>query len=158
MTPDFALRYAIRPSLELLPIGMSSPAGTAMVLAIALQESRLQNRTQIGGPARSYWQFEVGGGVRGVLNHVLSKPHAQRLLAMLDYDPTSDAVTVHNAMQHNDVLAAGFARLLLWTSPEALPGRDRADRGWDIYQSVWRPGRARPDSWPGYFNAAWALV
>jgi hypothetical protein len=66
-----------------LPASMDSPQARVLLIAIALQESRLTHRDQIvkgkkpgvKGPALGLWQFEKGGGVRGVLRHPASKPH-----------------------------------------------------------------------------------
>ena len=67
-------------TMQLLPAKMDSPQARAMLKAIALQESRFEHRKQIGGPARGFWQFEQGGGVRGVLNHPYSREHIRRIL------------------------------------------------------------------------------
>mgnify|MGYP001576466703 CR=1 FL=1 len=85
MTPDTLLTTAIVPAFAMLPSKMDTTEARAEMLAIALQESRCQHRAQIGGPAKGYWQFEQGGGVRGVLSHPSSKPHIQMVLAALDY-------------------------------------------------------------------------
>ena len=70
MTLTEVLRLAIEPALLLLPARMESAEATVMLLAIGLQESRLEHRRQIKGPARSFWQAEKGGGmVHGVLRH-----------------------------------------------------------------------------------------
>ena len=63
MTPAQFLRFAIDPALSLLPPVMDTRAARAMIISICLQESRLQHRRQIGGPARGFAQFERGGGV-----------------------------------------------------------------------------------------------
>ena len=48
---------------EVLRGKFRSTAADVLLLAIGLQESRFEHRQQIGGPARSFWQFERGGGV-----------------------------------------------------------------------------------------------
>jgi len=58
----------IEPGLKLLPQKMDTPDARAMLVAIGLQESGFAYRKQVGGPARSFWQFEMGG-VTGVLTH-----------------------------------------------------------------------------------------
>lgn len=158
MTPAFFHDFALVPALRLLPSQMDSPQARAMVVAICLQESRLERRVQIGGPARGYAQFELGGGVRGVLSHALTKPHIQTVLAALDYEPKSDATACYQAIAHNDILAAAFARLLLWTVPPALPERDETDAGWKQYLWAWRPGRPHPLTWRGNFDRAWMTI
>ena len=38
------------------------------------------------------------------------------------------------------MLAAGLARLLLWTDPARLPGAADVEAAWQIYLRQWRPG------------------
>ena len=130
-----------------------------MLLAIGLQESRLAHRRQIGGPARGYWQFEQGGGVLGVLTHLSSIQHIHAVLQALDY-PTDRITPEHCyvAIEHNDILAAAFARLLLWTLPTALPGREDAQAAWTTYIQAWRPGRPHRASWDDCHRIAWETV
>jgi len=156
MTPSLFIELALTPALRLLPPEMDSAAARAMIVAVSLQESRIKHRRQIGGPARGYAQFEKGGGVLGVLTHPASKDHAREVCAALDYEPTTDAVYV--AIEHNDILACCFARLLLWTHPEPLPGQNEADAAWDYYESVWRPGKPHPETWLAFWHQAWVEV
>src|SRR3954463_14612266 len=117
MTPDLFLRTAIVPGFSLLPEAMDSAEARACVLAIALQESALGRRRQMaGGPARGFAQFEKAG-ISGVLGHEASQSQAIALCETLNVAPTLDGV--YAAIEYQDVLCAGFARLLLWTS--ALP-------------------------------------
>ena len=66
------LRRAINPALRLLPHEMVSDEARQLMLTIGLQESGFETREQYGGgPARSYWQFELGteashGGIWGI--------------------------------------------------------------------------------------------
>src|SRR5690606_35531315 len=69
MDLDVVVEQAIWPAYALLPSRMDSDRATVMLLAIGLQESRFEHRRQIKGPARGFWQFERGGGVRGVMTH-----------------------------------------------------------------------------------------
>src|SRR5690606_28772762 len=161
--PDSAGGYAMNvedvyvlsviPALTLLPASMQSIEAQAMLLAIGLQESGLDDRHQDYGPAHGYWQFEERGGVAGVLRHPLTGSLARDLLNRLDYDSeyviTSELV--HVIIEHNDIVAAAFARLLLYTVPERLPGQGEAAMGWQQYLSAWRPGRPHPERWSGYF-------
>ena len=158
MTPDLLIQNALAPALKLLPAKMDSRAARAELIAIGLQESRLEHRVQVGGPAHSYFQMELGGGVRGVLTHPASKPHIQSALAALDYDPESDPAACYEAITHNDILACCFARLLLWTLPGALPAQTAPGSGWSQYLAAWRPGKPHPGVWPVNFEAAWDLV
>jgi len=158
MTPHELLETAIVPALRLLPESMDSDPAIAMCIAIALQESRIQHRRQIGGPARGYWQFEQGGGVRGVLTHPKSQQYIRTVLQSLDYHPESDPAACYAAIEHNDVLAAAFARLLLYTLPDTLPARNAPGAGWTQYVRAWRPGKPHQETWNGYFETAWEVV
>lgn len=155
MTLGDAINVAIAPALSLLPKRMRDDAAVAMLLAIGLQESRFQHRRQIGGPARGLWQFELGG-VRGVLTHPESRDGANDVARRLLY-PTS-AEAIHEALEHNDVLAAAFARLLLWTLPEKLPEPESPEDGWSHYTRAWRPGKPHPATWAGYYRQAWGAI
>lgn len=155
MTPAQFHEFAIRPALQLLPAEMDTPEARAMVLAIGLQESKLIARRQIGGPARGYPQFEYVG-VSGVLRHETTQAHAERLCEQLDVP--SMVGTVHAALEYQDVLAAGFARLLLWTAPWRLPDPRAHHIGWDQYLWCWRPGKPHPETWLGHWDTAWAVV
>jgi hypothetical protein len=127
--------------------------GRATLIAIGLQESRFEHRCQIRGPARGFWQFEEGGGFHGVLGHNATHQLSTKVLAALQY-PGAE----FEALTHNDVLACCFARLLLWTHPEALPGQNEADAAWDYYESVWRPGKPHPETWLAFWHQAWVEV
>lgn len=136
---------------DLLPSRMADPRATRMLLATNWQESRCLHRYQIvrgggRGPARGLWQFEAGGGVKGVLEHAGTKDYARHALAQLGYDFHADYQDVWASLEHNDVLAATFARLLLWTLPDELP--TTAEAGWDQYLAAWRPGKPHHASWP----------
>lgn len=151
MTPQILIKNAIDPALTQLP-RMDSTNARIILLAIAYQESGAKHRKQVGGPARGYWQFEQGGGVRGVLNHSASKPYIQHMLGALDYSPDSSAASCYAAIEHNDILAAAFARLLLWTDPAPLP--NNAPDAWGLYMRTWRPGKPHPKAWAQNFMQA----
>lgn len=142
---------AIEPAYLLLPDRMRSKEATAMLLAIGLQESRFEHRRQIRGPARGFWQFERGGGVAGVLSHPASRVHASNALAALHY-PAAPAV-IHEALADNDVLAAVFARLLLFTDARPLPALTAlSDESWDYYIRNWRPGKPHRQTWDAFWS------
>jgi hypothetical protein len=155
MTVDRFRTLALRPALGLLPLEMTSDAAEAMVLAICLQESRLIARRQVGGPARGYAQFEFPGVV-GVLRHEATREPAETLCELLDVPPLPGPV--HAAMEYQDVLMAGFARLLLWTYPERLPRADEPRKGWSQYLQTWRPGRPHEHTWQAQWDTAWTVV
>lgn len=152
MLTETIRREAILPALALLPARMNSPAAVALLLAIGLQESRLTHRRQIGGPARGLWQFERGGGVRGVLEHPSSKALAAAVCEARGVEPI--AGRVYDALEDDDVLAAAFARLLLWTDPKPLPAMGDTQAGWDCYIRTWRPGKPHRRTWDALYAQA----
>lgn len=143
---------AILPAYRLLPSKMASPQATAMLLAIGLQESRLHYRRQIRGPARGLWQFEKGGGVAGVLRHEASREHALRVTRQRTI--TAGRTEVYHALEFDDILAAAFARLLLWTDPAPLPALGDVHSSWAYYLRNWRPGKPHPATWPAFYERA----
>jgi hypothetical protein len=154
VTPNDLLTLAIEPALSLLPERMNSPAAKAMTVAIALQESDLRYRRQVPvAHARGFWQFERIG-VEGVMTHPATRAHARNLCATLVYPPSA----VYEVIDDNDVLAAGFARLLLWSVPQALPGRMDVDEAWKQYISSWRPGKPRREKWASNYRLGWGAV
>lgn len=152
---------AIEPAQSLLPARMDTPAARVMLLAIGLQESRFVHRHQIGGPARGFWQFEKGsrasrGGVWGVYLHPASKDHLAALCKARSVACDPDAI--YAALEYDDVLAAGVARLLLWTDPKSLPAVGDVDAGWALYLRTWRPGKPHPQTWLDLYRQAAAEV
>lgn len=141
-------------ALALLPPKMDSQEAWAMLYAVALQETRLDARRQIAGPARGFWQFEHSGIVV-VLNHPVSGPLIRKVLDRLDYDYIP--FTSLAAIADNDVLAFAYARCLLWTIPEPLPKQNETYLGWAQYLEAWNPGVRRIETWPAFFTQAWKL-
>lgn len=155
-------RTAIDPAMAMFPDGMDSKSARVMMLAIGLQESGLCERCQIingggKGPARGLWQFERGGGVLGVLRHPVTRKYALRVCDARGVEPDSPAVWA--ALETDDVLAAVFARLLLYSDPMQLPRPDDADAAWRLYAlRTWRPGKPHPDRWPANHERARRFV
>ena len=142
MTPREARNGPVADALLLLPAKMTSPQAELMLLAIGLQESQLKYRRQHGnGPARSLWQGEQGGGmVAGLLGfHNQDVQDLARGLCAVRGVPAQPR-DVWEAIEHDDVLAAGLARLLLYTDPARLPGLDDEEGAWQLYLRTWRPG------------------
>lgn len=124
-----------------------------MLLAIGLQESRFEHRVQIGdGPAHGFWQFERAGGVRGVMRHPASRLFVQQLAAQRDVP--FDELEIWTALAHDDVLAAGLARALLYTDPLPLPSIGNADGAWSCYVRNWRPGKPHRQTWDDLYGRA----
>lgn len=178
MSVDSILHAAIVPALRLLPGQMDAPVVRVLLLAIGLQESGLQHRFQLvagardlKGPARGLWQFEEGdsrtrGGVWGICTHSASKHWLEQLCAQrkVKMNPSS----IHSALEFDDVLAAGVARLLLWTDARVLPALDDELNSWQLYLRTWRPGAYTRGSetqrallrnkWAGFFREASAFA
>jgi hypothetical protein len=132
--------------IEVLPSKFDTPQAEVMLLAIGMQESGFQTRQQSGGPARSFWQFEKGGGITGVLTCQDTKAYAQMVCVHRAVMPTVESVFAR--MLDDDLLGCGFARLLLYSDPHPLPAIGDVDGAWDYYERTWRPGKPRPDDWP----------
>ncbi|WP_312538257.1 hypothetical protein [Achromobacter mucicolens] len=146
MTLSEIIAAGIDPALALLPARMDTAEARIMLLAIGLQESRFEHRRQLvgnpprpTGPAKSFWQAEQGGGmVHGVRLHVATRAAADHLYQARGV-PARDAA-IWDAIEHDDVLAAGLARLLLWSDPLPLPEVGAEDASWALYLRTWRPG------------------
>ncbi len=148
---------AIKPALALLPERMNSKKALVMLIAIGLQESRLTERRQIPvAHARGLWQFERGGGVRGVLNFHSTHDLAKHIA--LDRIGKSDANSVYESLEHDDVLAAVLARLLIWTDPKTLPEMGDEQGAWDLYARTWRPGKPHRNTWSALYKQALEFV
>lgn len=156
MTLSEIRAQAIEPALLLLPARMESAEAVVMLLAIGLQESRLTHRRQIGGPARGLWQFERGGGVAGVLRHAASREHALSVCDARRVAPVPEQV--YQRLEHDDVLAAAFARLLLYTDPARLPALGEVGASWDLYLRTWRPGKPHRHTWGAMYAQALEAV
>lgn len=137
-----------------------------MLLAIAYQESGFDHRIQLiggsrhwweslNGPARGFWQFERAG-VRGVLEHHTTENLAAGLACDLKYPPRVGPI--HRGLAHNDVMAVCFARLLLWTLPQALPAEGDEEGAWLQYIDAWRPGKPHRQRWAASYATALELV
>lgn len=136
---------AVNESYKLLPMKMDSHFARVNQAAIGKQESGYLVRRQYGnGPARGYWQFEEGGGVKGVMEHK-STAELSRSVCHARGVPFVRR-TVWEALETDDVLAAAFCRLLMWTDSGKLPTTEA--EGWAMYARTWRPGRPHPDKWP----------
>lgn len=161
MTPDTFFPRIVEPTLQYMAASPSiniplSVSARVVTMTIAGQESRWTYRRQIGGPARSFWQFEKGGGVSGVLNHPSTVLKAKAICGVLDIE--SDMTTVFEAMAWNDTLACAMARLLLWTDPAPLPAVGDKEGAWQYYLRTWRPGMPHPESWSGLYDQSLAAV
>lgn len=166
---DSITNNAIDPALALLPPQMDNPLARVMLLAIGLQESRFMHRFQkvagspfIKGPARGFWQFEKGttasrGGVCGVMLHDASRFWLSHLCAKRGVPFVADDIWL--AVENDDVLAAGLARLLLFTDAKKLPALDDCEGAWQCYAfRTWRPGKPHRGTWDEFHKQAVAQV
>lgn len=136
---------AVNESYKLLPMKMDSHFARVNQAAIGQQESGYLVRRQYGnGPARGYWQFEEGGGVKGVMEHKATSELARSVCHARGVPFVRR--TVWEALETDDVLAAAFCRLLMWTDSGKLPTNE--SDGWAMYARTWRPGKPHPDKWP----------
>lgn len=152
---------AVNESYKLLPMNMDSPFARINQAAIGYQESGYTSRRQIiskivdgkkvlvpDGPASGYWQFEEGGGVKGVMEFKADGGKVSALARSVCHARGVPFVrrAVWEALATDDVLAAALCRLLMWTDSGKLPTNE-AD-GWAMYARTWRPGKPHPDKWP----------
>lgn len=142
--------------LHIMPPQMNTIRARLMMLAIQKQEDPEERRYQVvrrvagtlpenivgpktaKGPARGLWQFEAGGGVKGVLNHDITSGMAKAVCNHFNVHPAPTAVW--QALEGSDVLAACFARLLLWSEPGKLPQANQPEEAFSLYLKAWRPG------------------
>lgn len=169
VSPEDFLKKIIDPALAMLPAKMTSRNARIAMLVIAMQESALMHRRQLvgnpptpTGPAKSFWQAEQGGGLvhgvrlftRGGVNLLAEDLYHQRGLFNKPMQITSMDRVIWDAIEHDDILAAGLARLLLWTHAAALPDYGEVLNAWNYYLELWRPGaytrgnqQVRDDLW-----------
>lgn len=167
MQPELLLRDAIRPAHDALTAltgtDMGGRRAEVMSLAVAFQETNVDERIQIGDDgkplprvARSWWQFERMGGVAELIAHRRAGPLLKVICDRLDIPFDRD--TLHEAMAWNDLLAAVMARLLLWVDPDAIPDEHDTASSYAYYDRRWRPGAKRPEDWPKSVAKAVAVV
>lgn len=153
MNPALFWLYVIEPGVRFLEsaTGRTREYNTLtakrMLMAIAIQETNLDTRKQRKGPARSWWQFEGGprAGIAEVLTAKGTRAHAAKVCKELAITASTQAV--HEAIEHCDLLACSFARLLLWIDPRPLPYNIDIDASWDYYLRNWRPGKPDRSRW-----------
>lgn len=142
----------LNPMFQGLPTKYTSDKAKVMLLAIGLQESRFIYRKQVDGPAKGFWQFESGGGVRGVMTHPSTKVLCEEVCNR--HNIPFYVKNVYDALEHDDVLAATLARLLLWSDYRTIPAIGNADMAWECYLRNWRPGRPHRHTWNRFYEQA----
>lgn len=147
-----AILSAIDEAFAFLPKPMDTRNARVMIYTTGLQESLFEYRRQVvevigrggkvelrpTGPAKSFYQFERGGGCKGVIQHDASRywMHQACQWRGVEFNPTA----LWNAIENDDVLATCAARLLYFTDPKKLPDASDEEGGWKLYTRTWRPG------------------
>lgn len=154
---DAGILDSIDMALALLPRPMSSAEAKVELYTIGLQESHMEHRRQIVrgkpiGPAKGLWQFERGGGCKGVVTHAASRYWMHQLCVRQNVP--FNATALWNAVEHDDALAAAAARLLLFTDPRKLPALGDARGAWNLYIRTWRPGKPHRHTWDAHYALA----
>lgn len=153
MNLEYVNSEIISPAMRLLGVARNydTPAARVMLLTIGQQESRFLYRAQVPSKiARGFWQFEKGGGVKGVLTHRSSAAEITRVLDLIHVSRDD----VYQAIEYHDALAAVCARLLLYTDPRPLPVVSDVEGAWMLYSRVWRPGKPHRETWDAYHAKA----
>lgn len=158
---DTTILDAIDTGLSLLPRAMTSDEARVALYTIMLQESRAQHRRQLikkggamvpAGPAKGLWQFERGGGCKGVVEHPASRYWMHQICVRQGVP--FNATALWNQLEYDDALAAAAARLLLFTDPHKLPAVDDARGAWNLYIRTWRPGKPHRQTWDAFHAEA----
>lgn len=146
------LQLDIEAGLALLPVTMRTAHAKVLLYATSRQENPKRLPKQVGGPAVGDYQFESGGGVKGVLEH----PSTAALGASVckARGIAASRLTVYEALQHDPVLAAAFARLLYYTDPGRIPAVGDEQGAWGVYLRTWRPGAFKRQ--PEELRAKWS--
>jgi hypothetical protein len=169
MTPRQFFEWIMIPSYsawieytQKVPVGDNAEL---MMLAIAGQESNWTERRQIGGPARGFWQFEESGGIACLMrldDSTIDEDDPDFVELSREFcvhlSIPVDTHTVYEAIAWNDVLAFGFARLLLWSDPAALPPVGAETEAWHYYLRTWQPGKPDPARWASVYWQAVTVV
>lgn len=171
MTPEAFYSRIVEPTLQYMAGSPSiaipvTDAARVLVMTIAGQESRWENRRQIGigqyHPqsigARGYWQFESTWGGPVALNDVMQKTPVQLATVCKMLEIPTDELTLYEACAWNDTLACAMARLLLWVDPAPLPAVGDKEGAWQYYLRNWRPGAPHRSTWDGLYDQSLAAI
>ena len=146
------LQLDIEAGLALLPVTLRTAHAKVLLYATSRQENPKRLPKQVGGPAVGDYQFESGGGVKGVLEHPSTATLAASVCKARGI--AASRLTVYEALQTDPVLAAAFARLLYYTDPGQIPAVGDEDGAWDVYLRTWRPGAFKRQ--PGTLRTKWS--
>lgn len=156
------LREDIEAGLNLLPTIRKTDSARLQLYATNRQENPARHPRQLVkkdgklqpvGPAAGDYQFELTGGIRGLLN--FKSPTVQTLLAgaCRARGVSQNAEAIFGALQVDPVFAAALARLLYYTDPKPLPAVADEAGAWALYLRTWRPGAY--DRQPEELRAKW---
>lgn len=152
------IKDILNPGLAQLPLAMDSTKARWLMLTTGLQESKFEHRFQVlngggKGAARSFWQCEEGGAVKGVMTHHATGAHLHRICD--ERGVAWERRAVWNAIENDDLLACALARLNYWWTPGSLPEVGDYEGSWRLYCDVaWRPGKPHRETWNGYCDDA----
>lgn len=132
------LKSDIAAGLALLPAKMNSIDASVLLYATSRQENPQRLPQQVGGPAVGDYQFERGGGVKGVVEHASVAELTRAVCRARKVQ--CDTSSIYQALKTDTVLAAALARLLYYTDPKALPTAGDEFGSWALYLRTWRPG------------------
>lgn len=144
ISPKDLIEQIIDPALDLLPSEMGAVKAVVLLGAIAIQESGLRTRQQVGGPAHGLWQFEIET-VQGLMANEATAKYVKALCVKRGVP--FQARAIFNYLLVDDILAAALARLDLWANPTPLPDAHDVDDAWLYYCCTWRPGQPDPSRW-----------
>lgn len=148
------LDLVVRPTLDWLGPTYASDEAKVLLLAIAEQESLCAFRCQTpSGPARSFWQIEPHTA-RAVYD---KWPRGREALRQLDVPRPS--LSPDEWLRWNDQAACVIARGILRLEPTPLPRLGDEGGAWRYYNDrCWRPGKPRPEAWPGSYRRAFQAL
>lgn len=132
------LKTDIAAGLALLPAKMDSLEASVLLYCTNRQENPKRLPQQVGGPAVGDFQFERGGGVKGVMTHHAVKDLTRAICNVRKV--SFDAGSIYQALKTDAILAAALARLLYYTDPKAMPDVGDEAGTWALYLRTWRPG------------------
>lgn len=132
------LKADIAAGLALLPAKMNSEDAAVLLYCTNLQENPKRLPQQVGGPAVGDYQFERGGGVKGVVEHPSVAEITRSVCRARKVQ--CDTGSIYQALKTDPILAAALARLLYYTDPKQLPYAGDELAAWQLYLRTWRPG------------------
>jgi hypothetical protein len=134
------LKTDICAGLALLPAKMDSLQASVLLYCTSRQENPQRLPQQVNGPAVGDYQFERGGGVRGVMNPAFPTVQAQTRAVCAARGVAFEAGAIYSALKTDPILAAALARLLYYTDSKPLPDVGDEVGAWALYLRTWRPG------------------